>query len=248
VDDLSHASPSVPKGNDSPERLDVAKRIPRTKEECEHYARYVWASSLVHGDALDVACGTGYGSRILARRARVSGVDRDADAVSKARSRVAGAYLTAEVPPIPFREDAFDFVVCFETIEHIRDDRAFMREIGRVLRPTGTLLISTPNGAISAPGGVPLNRWHVREYSLDSLTALLNEAGLEVGRVYVQSFPPKIRRGHRLAWRIHGLTWALPARVRSSTSRWLGDSEVHPLTARERPPGYWLVSARNVGE
>jgi 2-polyprenyl-3-methyl-5-hydroxy-6-metoxy-1,4-benzoquinol methylase len=222
----------------------VAKRIPKTKEECEHYARYVWASSVVSGDALDVACGTGYGSRMLARRARISGVDRDEDAVSKARSRVPGTFLAAEVPPIPFPDNAFDFVVCFETVEHIRDDSAFIRDVTRLLRPSGRLLISTPNSAISAVDGVPINRWHVREYTLESLTSLLTEAGLEISNVYVQSFPPKITRGHRLAWRLHGLTWALPPHARAATRAWLGDSEVHPLAARSRAPGYWLASAR----
>jgi SAM-dependent methyltransferase len=230
--------------NDPPERLDVSKRIPQTKEECEHYARYAWASRLVRGDALDVACGTGYGSRMLARKARVNGVDHDEEAVRLARSRVAGIYSVAEVPPIPFPDDAFDFVVCFETIEHIRDDIGLIREIGRVLRRTGTLLISTPNKDISAPHGAPVNRWHVREYTLDSVTRLLNEGGLEVGGVHVQSFPPKIARGHRFAWRLHGLTWVLPAPIRSLTRSLFGDSEVRRLDVGERPPGYWLVTAR----
>lgn len=158
-----------------PERLDVGKRIPKTEEECGHYARYAWASALVPGEALDVACGTGYRARLLAHHARVSGVDRDEAAVSKARLRATGSFSVAEVPPIPFPNDAFDFVACFETIEHIPDDTEFIREIRRVLRPGGTLLISTPNKAVSAPGGVPLNKWHVREYTLATLKAFSGE-------------------------------------------------------------------------
>jgi SAM-dependent methyltransferase len=227
----------------SPERLDVVTRIPKTKEECEHYARYLWASRLVHGEALDVACGTGYGARMLARRARVSGVDRNEDAVERARARVSGSFTVAEMPPIPFPDEAFDCVVCFETVEHIADDLEFIREIRRVLHPGGELLISTPNRDISAPGGVPLNKWHVREYTLVSLEALLKSAGLEIGQAYAQSFPPRLKRAHRAMWRLHGFTWGLPAVVRSATRAVLGDAEVRPFDNRRGAPGYWLVRA-----
>jgi 2-polyprenyl-3-methyl-5-hydroxy-6-metoxy-1,4-benzoquinol methylase len=235
------------RAKDAPERVDVASRVPKTKEECEHYARYVWAAAQVHGEVLDVACGTGYGSRLLARSARVSGVDRDREAVDKARSRIAGTFLVAEVPPIPFASEAFDFVVSFETIEHIPDDVAFIRELRRVLRPGGTLLISTPNGDISAPTGVPLNRWHVREYTLASLTTLLGEAGLQVCDVYAQSFPPRVSRGHRITWRLHGLTWTQPARLRLATRSLFGDAEVRPRTDHQAAPGYWVVRAKERG-
>jgi SAM-dependent methyltransferase len=227
-----------------PERLDVATRVPKTKEECEHYARYLWASKVVRGETLDIACGTGYGARLLARNARVTGVDRDEAALDKARARVTGRFLAATAPPIPFPDETFDFVVCFETVEHIADDLEFIREIRRVLQPGGELLISTPNKDISAPSGVPLNEWHVREYTLVSLEELLKNAGLDVGDAYAHSFPPKLKRGHRVMWRLHGLTWTQPAVVRSVTRSLFGDAEVRPFDSRRRSPGYWLVRAR----
>lgn len=229
----------------SPERVDVATRIPGTKEECEHLARYLWATDLVRGEVLDVACGTGYGSRLLARAASVSGVDRAEEAVALARGRVDGTFLVADVPPIPFADDCFDFVVSFETVEHIPEDGEFVREIRRVLRPGGRLLISTPNKDVSTVDGTPLNEWHIREYTLGSLKELLEDAGLEVSDVYAQSFPPKLKRGHRLTWRVHGLTWTLSRSVRTATRSLLGDSDVRPLRAEDPAPGYWLVSARN---
>jgi SAM-dependent methyltransferase len=229
--------------DEAPERIDVPDRLPRTKEECEHLARYEWAASQVHGEVLDLACGTGYGSRLLAHSARVIGVDRDEQSVQKARSRVSGAFLVAEVPPIPLASDAFDFVISFETVEHISDELGFVREIARVLRPGGTLLISSPNKDISAPDGVPGNRWHVREHTLTSLKTLLAKAGLQLHQVYGQSFPPRITRGHRAAWRLHGLTWGRP-RLRAAARALLGDAQVRPQDVRRPAPGYWVLRAR----
>jgi SAM-dependent methyltransferase len=235
--------PTSGRTHSAPERLDLAERRPRTKEECEHYARYAWAATLVRGEVLDVACGTGYGTRLLERRARVSGVDRDEEAIELARSRAAGSFVVAEIPPIPFADNAFDFVVCFETVEHIADDERFVREIRRVLRPGGQLLISTPNKDVSSPDGIPINPWHVREYTLASLTELLRTAGLELRDTYLQSFAPKIPRGHRIAWRLHGLMPARPGFVRSATRRLLGDAEVRRFSGRQPPPGFWIVNA-----
>jgi SAM-dependent methyltransferase len=227
-----------------PERVDVAGRIPKTKEECEHYARYKWASRLVRGTVLDIACGTGYGTRMLARSVRaVSGVDRDQRSIEQARSRVRASFAVAEVPPIPIRAYAFNYVVCFETIEHIDDDVEFVRELSRVLRPKGKLLLSTPNAELSEASDVPNNPWHVREYTWDSLSALLENAGLQIVSRYMQSFPPVLPRGHRLAWRVHGLTWLLPRGVRFATRALLGDADVRRFKPRSRAPAYWVVIA-----
>jgi SAM-dependent methyltransferase len=72
---------------------------------------------------------------------------------------------------LPFVDDAFDIVVTFETLEHIPDDRGFLSELHRVLRPGGEIILSTPNASITSR--YPRNPFHIREYTLAQLHDLL---------------------------------------------------------------------------
>lgn len=161
-----------------PERIDVGETV-HTHTEDEHRTRYVWASTRVRGRILDVACGTGHGSALLAARGEVVGVDHDPAAVSLARTRVpSGEFHVAEVPPLGFDDDTFDAAVSFETLEHIQDDHGFVAELRRVVKRGGPLLISSPNRAAASPNSVPPpNPYHVREYLLPDLIDLVHEAG-----------------------------------------------------------------------
>ena len=62
-----------------------------------------------------------------------------------------------------------DFVLCFQVIEHIRDDFGTINEIRRVLRPGGKLIITTPNKEMS----LTRNPWHLREYTVDEFKGLI---------------------------------------------------------------------------
>jgi 2-polyprenyl-3-methyl-5-hydroxy-6-metoxy-1,4-benzoquinol methylase len=170
-----------------PERLPLPTSK-RDHTQQEHVERYEWAGSRVHGAVLDAACGTGYGSAILSRRAHVTGLDRDGDAVQMAQ-QVAPAtrIVQAELPALEFPDASFDFVVSFETVEHVDDAAGLLAEMRRVLKPGGALLMSTPNGALS--GAQEPNPWHVREYELGELRALLAHAGFTAVHVFQQRAP-----------------------------------------------------------
>lgn len=136
----------------------------------EHAARYVFALPFVEERAvLDIACGTGYGIGLMQTKAAfVCGADVDADAAKAAKSECAenSGALLASGAAIPFADASFDVVTSFETLEHLHERRAFLRELHRVLRSDGILLLSTPNANYSQPiDGKPANPFHVYEYT-----------------------------------------------------------------------------------
>src|SRR5687768_7688162 len=115
----------------------------------EHLHRYSMAARLVGGRVLDVGCGVGYGSMLLAASAaHVVGIDNSPEAVAFADRRFTAPnlrYAIGDARMLPFRNAAFDWAVCFEFIEHVHESDAVLSEIVRALTPDGRILISTPN-------------------------------------------------------------------------------------------------------
>jgi SAM-dependent methyltransferase len=146
----------------------------------EHLHRYIWASTLVSGKrVLDLACGEGYGSHLLARAAAtVVGIDLDGKAVAHARSRYLRSnleFLQGDITStgIAAAHD-FDVIVCFEAIEHIDAHEALLAEVRRLLKPGGLFVVSTPNKDVYDQGREEANPFHVRELSFEELRALLS--------------------------------------------------------------------------
>src|SRR5690349_2370125 len=95
---------------------------------CKHIARYNLALYHVRGRVLDIACGSGYGTRLLADVVdSVLGIDFDPETVSYAQKNYSP--LLQETPKLEFRVgdilepigEKFDSIVCFETLEHVED-------------------------------------------------------------------------------------------------------------------------------
>jgi ubiquinone/menaquinone biosynthesis C-methylase UbiE len=145
----------------------------------EHWHRYHFAAPLAKDrDVLDVACGEGYGSALLARNAhKVTGVDLATAAIEHARARYADRrnldFRAADCSALPFPDASFDAVVSFETIEHIAAQEAFLDEVRRVLRPEGLFILSCPNKAEYTDKRSTVNEFHVRELYRDELEGLL---------------------------------------------------------------------------
>ncbi|MCF4124261.1 methyltransferase domain-containing protein [Methylobacterium sp. SyP6R] len=128
---------------------------------------------------LDIACGEGYGAANLASVARhVTGVDIDAGTVAEARARYGNrdnlTFLHGDAEKIPADDASFDVVVSFETIEHLKDADRFLREIKRVLKPGGLLIISSPNEPEYRKSLSHPNPHHLREFDLPSFQGILS--------------------------------------------------------------------------
>lgn len=159
----------------------------------EHVARYKWASQWVRGRlVLDVACGTGYGASILraAGAEMVISLDVSRDALQFGCSRYSIIPTCCDAQCLPLNTSSCDAVVSLETIEHLPDPIAFVRELKRVLRGGGELLITTPN-AVRSPG---TNPYHLTEMTIDELRGILDSEGFHVTGIWGQHWklPPGI--------------------------------------------------------
>ena len=134
----------------------------------EHIHRYLMARELAKDkEVLDIACGEGYGSAMLAEIAHhVSGVDISAEAVAHATGKYRKEnlqFLVGSCAAIPLPDDSIDLVVSFETIEHHDQHQEMMQEIKRVLRPDGALIISSPDKYEFTDIGQQGTHYHVKE-------------------------------------------------------------------------------------
>jgi ubiquinone/menaquinone biosynthesis C-methylase UbiE len=158
-------------------------------------ARYRFAARFVKGDRiLNVACGEGYGSALLAPRGDVvvCGLDRSSEAVAAASKRFDAPNLRFHVGDAyrtPFDEGEFSSVVSIETIEHLTDHDRFLTEIRRVLSRDGVLILSSPDKIVE--DRLFDNPHHINLLYKDDMVALLKKY-FPVVDVYCQT--PMIKK------------------------------------------------------
>jgi 2-polyprenyl-3-methyl-5-hydroxy-6-metoxy-1,4-benzoquinol methylase len=224
--------------------------------ENEHLARYRFASQLVEGKQVaDIACGTGYGTQMLARSGarNVHGVDISEEAVEfcqEHNNAPNATYSVANAQKLTtISDNTFDIVVSFETIEHLTGVEAYLDEMARILRPGGTFLVSTPDRRISSVlhsfFGHPANKHHVREYTERELINLLSQR-FHIIACYGQAFVTwwlvfwPVQIFIKAFCRILGTTKARDFKNNLYSNQ--GNVEVILTKSAFRIPKYWVIS------
>jgi SAM-dependent methyltransferase len=180
---------------------------------------------------LDAGCGPGGNGAWLAEHGRVVGVDLAPEALDFVRERRRALVpIQASIDALPFQGGSFDVVVGVTVVYTVTDDVAAVRELARVLRPGGAILLLEP--AFAA-----LRRAHdatvhtVRRYRRAGLEAVVTGAGLRVERsAYAYSFLAPAAFGLAVADRVRRPGGA----TGSDVDRRALDPVFAPLAALER--------------
>jgi 2-polyprenyl-3-methyl-5-hydroxy-6-metoxy-1,4-benzoquinol methylase len=133
---------------------------------------YERACDYVSGDLLEIGCGVGRGVEVLLKKCKTyTALDKNEEVLVALRKQFpAHKFITASVPPFTgAAAGGFDCLVTCQVIEHVEDDRLFVDEIYRVLKPGGVAVITTPNIKMT----LTRNPWHVREYTKEELLQLV---------------------------------------------------------------------------
>jgi ubiquinone/menaquinone biosynthesis C-methylase UbiE len=140
-----------------------------TYQRCQF--AYEFANPLIAGKkVLDVGCGLAYGTALMAASAStITGVDYDQKTVDENIDRYKSitnlSFKQGVIPPLPFEDQSFDVITAFQFIEHIAPRKEFLKECLRVLKPGGSLLVTTPNVKKS----LARNPFHVHEYTFEEM-------------------------------------------------------------------------------
>jgi len=150
----------------------------------EHFARYFFASKFIHNAVVvDCACGSGEGTRLFSERARkVIAVDisQEAIAMSEANNQKKNvSFIKGDVCEMPIEDNSADVFVSLETVEHVKDENRYLKEVSRILTNSGFFVCSTPNRVVTNPSKTiyekPANKFHLKEYSTIEFRNLLEK-------------------------------------------------------------------------
>jgi 2-polyprenyl-3-methyl-5-hydroxy-6-metoxy-1,4-benzoquinol methylase len=191
-----------------PLSLTGERTLPDVPEENYWYRRhlvvYEWIAARVAGlRVIDMACGEGYGSEVLARAAAgVVGVDANPEAHEHARLRYRRKNLRFARDLVDSFSEPADAVVFLQTIEHLEQPLGALEHFRSLLPAGGTAFVSTPNVCTLAPAGESRsgNPWHVREYRAEEFRALCRERFATVEMYGL--FHARKLRAHELALRV----------------------------------------------
>jgi 2-polyprenyl-3-methyl-5-hydroxy-6-metoxy-1,4-benzoquinol methylase len=187
--------------------------VDESGQESPHIADFraglalIEAHSLRSGSLLDIGCATGsFLSLARAKGWECRGVEVSAFAAARARERTGCEIFCGKLEDAPFGNGAFDVITMWDLLEHLPDPRRGLEKARALLKPTGLLLVNTPNensllrqvarflyrgsgGWMTAPVNRLYHRYHLYYFAAGTLDALLRRAGLEVVEMNTKPIP-----------------------------------------------------------
>ena len=166
-----------------------------------HFSRYVETLRVVPKlprklKVLDIGIASGH-LAILVKKLfnyQVFGIDKKRPETNYWKKRFDGEGIEfrlcdLEKDPIPFEDEYFDMILFCEVFEHLSNPRITLKEINRVLKQGGTLILTTPNGAgLGTRLGFTMSVGHFREYTGSECIHLLEENGFKIENMYYRNF------------------------------------------------------------
>lgn len=170
----------------------------------EHLGRYLYAAELARNigvrSVLDAACASGYGSIELAKSSEsVTGLDFNDYLLEMAEEKCRNQgiknvnFVHCDLEKESFYADksgVFDFITCFETLEHLINPEFTLSNFHRLLKTSGVLLVSVPNSIYEPKTveGLPRNPFHKHMFTPDDIKRLILQAGFKIEKVLAQQF------------------------------------------------------------
>lgn len=159
----------------------------------DHIGRYKFALNFFKTEMniLDIACGIGYGSYLIASSSpgvKVLGIDIEQRAIDYANKHYKcdnNKFSIGDASNLNLSNKSFDAVVSFETIEHINQPKLFIENVKRVLKNDGIFIVSSPNQT-TLPFDKAKYPFHHQHFTSDELSKLLIDSGFEIVDVYSQ--------------------------------------------------------------
>lgn len=147
-----------------------------------HIGRYVIAKNYCKNKVvLDISCGEGYGTKLLKKwgAKKVVGLDISKESIEQAQKEFGEKnieYIVHDAMDLScFKDNTFDLIVSFETIEHLQSPLKFLQEIKRVSKKKAKIIITCPNDYAYYPTEDQFNHYHVKKYTFEDFQKLLNE-------------------------------------------------------------------------